>query len=348
MLEEPLNALHIPINHIHPDPSQPRQLLPADLAPALATGTSPADVLAQIRERSKRDPWLRERLDELDGLADSIAADGLLQPIRVIQDGNDVYRIEEGERRWWAHHVLVARGDSRFQTIAAFVVTPDREGVGVLRRRVAENVLRSGFTAIELARAMAARMAEVESAEPLLGRREIEKRVGRENAMSDRRVRQFLALLKLPAAVQELAQVARLSENSLRSLVSIKDPHRLVAAAHALARPPQPSSRQGTRRGKCPKAKRKQDIGSRIRTKTARSVSSVTPLVALARRMQKEQVQRVGSELHSRVKRNEPEREAMLHLLEILNCGLKGIEDGQERRGKGSKTESRQVETVQE
>ena len=177
MSDEQLTAISIPIKQIRPDPTQPRRLLPCDLVEAFASGISPSDILAQLRERGKRQRWVRERAAELEALADSIATDGLMQPIRVFQDGDDAYRIEAGERRWWAHQILLGRGDSRFETIAAFVIQPEVEDKGILRRRVAENVHRSGFTAIELARAMATRAEEIATAEPTLSRREIDRRV---------------------------------------------------------------------------------------------------------------------------------------------------------------------------
>jgi ParB family chromosome partitioning protein len=227
----------IPICQIRPDPAQPRQLLPPDLATMLSSGASPFEILDQLRARADRDKWTRERLTELDALAHSIGEDGLMQPIRVIPDGDDRYKIEEGERRWWAHHILVQQGKERSQTIVAFVVEKEGESSGVLRRRVAENVLRSDLTAIELARAMATRIQEILAAEPGTKRGDAERRVGKENGMSDRRVRQFVALLTLSPEVQELAQEARLSENSLRPIVGIKDAARQLAMVRELIHP---------------------------------------------------------------------------------------------------------------
>ena len=127
----------IPIEHIRPDPDQPRRLLPVDLAQSLAAGSSPFDILEQLRARGEHNRWIRERLQELDALAQSIANDGLMQPIRVIRDDDERYRIEEGERRWWAHHILVQQGKEQFQNITAFVVEPESMSKGLLRRRVA-------------------------------------------------------------------------------------------------------------------------------------------------------------------------------------------------------------------
>jgi ParB/RepB/Spo0J family partition protein len=227
----------IPLCRIYPDPTQPRKFLPPDLAAALASGALPFDILNQLRSRAERDKWTRERLVKLDALAGSIAADGLMQPIRVIPDGDDRYKIEEGERRWWAHQSLAQQGKEQFQNVAAFVVEPDGASSGLLRRRVAENVLRSDFTAIELARAMASRIQEILAAEPGTKRGDAERRVGKENGLSDRRVRQFVALLTLSPEVQELAQQARLSENSLRPIVGIKDATRQLAMVRELIHP---------------------------------------------------------------------------------------------------------------
>ncbi|MBI5033386.1 MAG: ParB N-terminal domain-containing protein [Chloroflexi bacterium] len=243
MTETEQIARLIPIEHIRPDPDQPRRLLPADLAQSLAASGSPFDILGQLRVRSERDKWLRERLQELDALAQSIADDGLMQPIRVIRDDDERYRIEEGERRWWAHHILVQQGKQQFQNISAFVVEPESASKGLLRRRVAENVHRSGFTAIELAQAMAKRIQEILTAEPGIKQGEVERRVGSENGMSDRRVRQFVALLTLSPEAQELAQQARLTENSLRGIVGIKDTAAQLAAIRALIHPSQPTAK---------------------------------------------------------------------------------------------------------
>ena len=247
MTETEQIARLIPIEHIRPDPDQPRRLLPVDLTQSLAAGRSPFDILEQLRARGEHNRWIRERLQELDALAQSIANDGLMQPIRVIRDDDERYRIEEGERRWWAHHILVQQGKEQFQNIAAFVVEPDSTSKGLLRRRVAENVLRSGFTAIELARAMSKRIQEILVAEPGIKQGEIERRVGSENGMSDRRVRQFIALLMLSSEAQELAQQARLTENSLRKVVRIKDAAGQLAAIRELLRPTQPRTRSHRR-----------------------------------------------------------------------------------------------------
>ncbi len=263
MNTDQIEAKLIPLDQVHPDPMQPRHLLPPDLAQALVTGQSPREVLSQLRSRAERNKWMRERLAELDALAGSIATDGLMQPIRVIPDGDERYRIEEGERRWWAHHILVQQGREQFQNIAAFVVEKESASSGLLRRRVAENVQRSGFTAIELANAMASRVQEILTAERGIKRSEAERRVGQENNMTDRRVRQYVALLTLSPEAQELAQQARLTESSLRPIVSMKDRASQLAAVRELLHPrqkdpdPHSLSRLTKRRRSSPKPQRR-------------------------------------------------------------------------------------------
>ncbi|MCL5950389.1 MAG: ParB/RepB/Spo0J family partition protein [Chloroflexi bacterium] len=316
MADTSLVATAIPIHQIHPDPNQPRRWLPSDISEALTAGATPVDILSQLRER-KRDKWVQERLVELDALADSIAADGLMQPIRVILDSEGAYRIEAGERRWWAHQILLGRGDAHFETIAAFIVDSGAAAPGMLRRRVAENVHRSGFTAIELARAMGARIEEIALAEPTLARREIEKRVGKENGLSDRRVRQHLALLKLPGEVQELAQQARMSEGSLRGLVSIKDPTRQMAAAQKLVHPTKtnPASRKDRAGNRKPRGKATRHTLPNPRPSA--TVPWPLVLIRLARRLEQRNNKEIGRELGKTVK-NEKECEALAHLGEAL------------------------------
>jgi ParB/RepB/Spo0J family partition protein len=242
MTDSQLIAQLIPIADIRPDPAQPRRLLPPDLQQAMVAGTSALDILTQLRNRAEHNKWIREQLTELDGLARSIDEDSLMNPIRVITDGDERYHIEEGERRWWAHHILVQQGKEQFQVIRAFVVEVSSASSGLLRRRVAENVLRSDFTALELARAMVSRIQEILDAEPGIKRSEVERRIGKENGMSDRRVRQFLALLTLTPEAQELAQQARLTENALRGIAGIKEPEKQLAAVRALLHPMQSKS----------------------------------------------------------------------------------------------------------
>jgi ParB/RepB/Spo0J family partition protein len=349
----------IPIHRIRPDVDQPRRLLPVDLAQSLAAGSSPFDVLGQLRARSERDKWIRERLEELDALARSIADDGLMQPIRVFRDDDEHYRIEEGERRWWAHHILVQQGKEQFQNIAAFVVEPESTSRGLLRRRVAENVLRSGFTAIELAQAMAKRIQEILTTEPGIKQGEVERRVGSENGMSDRRVRQFVALLMLSPEAQELAQQARLTENSLRKVVGIKDAASQLTAIRELMHPAQSKmkSRRRLHSGKRsdnsrrlnPKPRgnsrrtitkvhllgRKQQISRGSRRKKISSGDTkqiaLQNLLAVAQLFQTKGMEALDRADWMRVTKRETDRRTLANLRDILDRGLAVAQEVEEK-----------------
>ncbi len=360
----------IPIQLVRPDPEQPRRLLSTDLAQSLAAGSSPFDILEQLRARSKRNKWVRVRLHELDALAQSIADDGLMQPIRVIRDSDDRYRIEEGERRWWAHHILVQQGKEQFQHIAAFVLDKDGASRGLLRRRVAENVQRSGFTAIELARAMANRIQEILAAEPGIKRGEAERRVGGENGMSDRRVRQFVALLTLSPEAQELAQQARLTENALRKIVGIKDTASQLAAIRKLAHPSQrkiETSRKSRVR-KLPHAstnthgdhrrrQKHEELRKGISARREKHLSRALPrkkmsradlkdsalrkidkLLAFAKSFNAEDLKRLDRDRWILAARSEVDRQALLSLNSVLAYGLALIKRTN-RRGTARKDE---------
>ncbi len=326
MTEQQLTAVALPIDQIHPDLKQPRRLLPQDLTDAFASGAPVSEIISQLRARAERNKWIREKLVKLDGLADSIASDGLYQPIRVIQEGENQYRIEQGERRWWAHHLLLARGDERFRNILAFVISSETTDSAKLRRQVGENVHRSDFTAIELARAMAARIGEIISAEPQLTRRVAEQRVGKENGMSDRRVRQFVALLSLAPRVQELAQEARVSESSLRALVGIKEPERQIATLRRLISPSRKKPRSVARKknsNNANAAQRSRRTKRAIKNGKVASQRTVDRIVSLGRTLQGQRRKELERELSNRVFRNEVNRRAIDCLRDVIVRGLK-------------------------
>jgi len=322
MTEQQLNVTYLPITQVHPDPRQPRRLLPRDLASAFAEGAPAFDILAALRVRAGRNKGIRERLQELDALADSIATDGLYQPIRVIQESDASYRIEQGERRWWAHHVLLGRGDERFRVIPAFVIEPDAAD-GVLRRQVSENVHRSNFTAMELARALTERIAEIAALEPGLPRRAIERRVGKENGMTDRRVRQFVALLSLAPAVQELAQEARLGEGALRPLAQIKEPERQMATLRKMMSAPRKRLASAVRATKSKRNRRtessqaRQTRGVNKRTRNPKEVV-VNRIIRAARVLYAEQSRAIEHELGARIFSNVKDYEAIASLRNAL------------------------------
>lgn len=160
----------LPLNVIIPDFSQPRSLLPPDLATALVGGQkTTAEVLTEWQTRAELQPanvGLQRNIRELRRLADSIAQHGLINPISVREPHATEtrpqgirYLIVTGERRYWAHVYLlinnkqINEGDN--------VLSPDQikvtiapTGVSVKAHQLIENLLRENINAVERARGM--------------------------------------------------------------------------------------------------------------------------------------------------------------------------------------------------
>jgi len=160
----------LPLNVIIPDFSQPRSLLPPDLATALVNEQKTAsEVLTEWQTRAELQPanvGLQRNIRELRRLADSIAQHGLINPISVREPRAAEtlpqgvrYLIVTGERRYWAHIYLlvnnkqIKEGDN--------VLSPDQikvtiapAGVSVKAHQLIENLLRENINAVERARGM--------------------------------------------------------------------------------------------------------------------------------------------------------------------------------------------------
>jgi hypothetical protein len=107
--------VNVPLDRIIVDPHQPRRFLPADLRASLSTrALTPLQAMSALIERAARqDPEATGYMESIAGLAKSIDAVGVLQPIRVAlepaQDGAWFYQLVDGERRFWACLCLNAK-----------------------------------------------------------------------------------------------------------------------------------------------------------------------------------------------------------------------------------------------
>jgi ParB family transcriptional regulator, chromosome partitioning protein len=164
-------------------------------------GTASVDLEIDRIRPNARQP--RRTFDEgaLDGLAESIRAAGLVQPI-VVRDAGDGFEIVAGERRWRA-----AR-QAGLATIPAIVRQADEREALILA--LAENVAREDLNAVELARAYAVLADELD-----LSQTEIARRVGRSRPA----IANTLRLLELPDGVLGLIAAGDLSEGHGRALL---------------------------------------------------------------------------------------------------------------------------------
>jgi ParB family chromosome partitioning protein len=144
--------------------------------------------------------------ESLQELADSIRAQGLMQPILARETGG-AYEIIAGERRWRAAQRAGLR------TVPA-VIRERLDSAGQLELALVENLQRRDLTPLEEARAF-------EHLRLSLGltQAEIAERV----AMDRSTVANALRLLKLPPAVQAAVDAGELSAGHARTLLALED-----------------------------------------------------------------------------------------------------------------------------
>ena len=141
--------------------------------------------------------------DALAGLADSISALGVLQPILVRRDG-DSFELIAGERRWRASQL------AGLASIPAIVREIDDERS--LGEALVENVQRQDLNAIDEAFAFQQLMEDFE-----LSQNEIAARVGKSRASIANTIR----LLQLPGSLRQLVSKGDISAGHGRALLMV-------------------------------------------------------------------------------------------------------------------------------
>jgi ParB family chromosome partitioning protein len=136
-------------------------------------------------------------------LAESIKANGLLQPIRVFKIDPCLYQIEEGERRYRAFQLL------ELPTIPC-IVTEKKSKREITNRRLAENLHRVDLSDAELAEEFKRRADQGETHE------EIARSVGKSRAYVSQRI---LMVEKLPKEVFSDLDAGKISFAEARTLL---------------------------------------------------------------------------------------------------------------------------------
>jgi ParB family chromosome partitioning protein len=165
--------VHLPVAEIHPNARQPRRHFGAE---------------------------------DTTGLAESIRAQGILQPVVVRTRPQGGYELIAGERRWRA-----AR-EAGIEAVPAVVREADDRDSLLLA--LVENVAREQLSPVEEARAYAVLLDEF-----TLSLAEVAGRVGRSKPAVSNRVR----LLELPEDVLELVDAGTLSEGHARAVLAVPD-----------------------------------------------------------------------------------------------------------------------------
>jgi ParB family chromosome partitioning protein len=157
-------------------------------------------------EPNRRQPRMRFDEEAIAALAESVRAQGVVQPVVVRPLGEGRWELVAGERRWRA-----ARR-AGLATVPALVrETDERES---LLLALVENVAREDLSAVEEARAYAVLQDEFG-----LSLAEVAERVGRSKPSVSNRLR----LLELPDDVLRLVEAGRLSEGHARAVLAVPE-----------------------------------------------------------------------------------------------------------------------------
>jgi ParB family transcriptional regulator, chromosome partitioning protein len=173
--------------------------------------TLPVDKLRPNRHQP------RSRFDEagLEELAESIRAQGVIQPIVAVPDNAGGYTIVAGERRWRA----AQRAGLAEVPVVLRQPAGDRE---LLELALVENLQRTDLDPVEEAEAYRALTATFG-----MTQQEVASRVGKARTT----VTNTLRLLDLPAEVLDLLRDGALTAGQARPLLSLADAERQVALA---------------------------------------------------------------------------------------------------------------------
>jgi ParB family transcriptional regulator, chromosome partitioning protein len=156
-----------------------------------------------ISEEQPRESFDNDRMHEL---AQSIRANGLIQPITVYRSGPSKYTLIAGERRWRA------AGIAGLKEIPALVRRVEKGKL--LELALIENIQREDLNPIEIATAFY-RLAN----EHGLSHEEIARRTGKERST----VTNFLRLLKLSPLLRNELVRGTLSAGHARALLNLAD-----------------------------------------------------------------------------------------------------------------------------
>ena len=159
--------------------------------------------------------------EALDRLAASLKTRGQLQPIRVRWDeGEAVYRVVVGERRWRAARL------AGINTVACLVVSSEPSPNELLVDQLMENVLREDLKPVEQARAYKTLMeqsglTQIQLAETL--------------QVAQSTIARALALLNLPASIQGQVDAGELASNLAYEITKVGDPEEQTELARKAA-----------------------------------------------------------------------------------------------------------------
>jgi ParB family chromosome partitioning protein len=174
--------------------------------PAPESSGKPREISVELIDRNPFQTRTRFDEQQLDELARSIAATGVVQPVLVRSAANGRYQLIAGERRW------LASKKAGKATVPAILKTVSDEQA--MEMTIVENLQRADLNPMEQARAY-----ERLSREFKMTQEQMAVRTGKERAS----VANFMRLLKLPVTVQDYLEDSVLSMGHAKVLLGLGD-----------------------------------------------------------------------------------------------------------------------------
>ena len=171
------------------------------------------DIPIEFLQRGKYQPRRDMHPEALEELAESIKAQGVMQPIVVRQLGQNSYEIIAGERRWRASQI------AGLDTIPSVIrEVPDEAAIAM---SLIENIQREDLNPIEEAMALKRFQDEFE-----LTQQEVAEAVGKSRTT----VTNLMRLINLPEDVRKMVEHGDLEMGHARCLLTLpEDKQRFVA-----------------------------------------------------------------------------------------------------------------------
>ncbi len=192
---------------------------PAPAEPAAGGDGSLRTLAIDLIQRGKYQPRSDMHPESLQDLADSIKAQGLVQPIVVRPVGGGRFEIIAGERRWRAAQL------AGLQAVPVVVrEVPDRAAIAMA---LIENIQRENLNPLEEARALRRLIDEFE-----MTHQEAAGAVGRSRTA----VSNLLRLLELNDDVKRLVEAGKLEMGHARALLALSGVQQSEAARTVVAR----------------------------------------------------------------------------------------------------------------
>ncbi len=184
-------------------PSPSTDLGPSNSAPPPNPASSPTELPISLIDPNPLQPRTIFQEARLQELADSIRANGVIQPI-IVRRAGERFELIAGERRWRAARLAGLQ--------AVPVVVQELANEKLLEISLIENIQREDLNPMEIAMAYD-RLAR----EHHLSHEEIGRRTGKDRAT----ITNMIRLLKLPAEIQLLLAEHRLSMGHGRALLGL-------------------------------------------------------------------------------------------------------------------------------